>query len=128
MTLDNSLLKISTTGERAYSSVSSEINTLADFRLVNFLLSKPRYNIPEHLRDKAIKAVEKLLDREFVKDSTRVQAIRTLALMDKINVEIVKLSMPKKIEKTDPKKLTDEELVEKLRNFADLLKSQDGES
>ncbi len=89
--------------------------TEADFNLIHQLLKNPRYVIPERLREKAIRCIESCIDGEEVADQTKLAAIRTALDMDKINLEMIKIAMPKKVETRDITKATDEELTDLVR-------------
>ena len=86
------------------------LTTLDDFNLVHKLLKTPRYEIPERLRHKVVINIEKIIDHGE-DDRTQIAAMKVLADFDKINLDIVKLAMPKKIEHFDPSKANDDELL-----------------
>jgi hypothetical protein len=96
----------------------SDFSTEGDFALVNRLLQNPRYAIPEHLRHKMIKCAESVIDANDTKHETKLKAIQTLSTMDKHNIDIVKLAMPKKVEHSDVKSISDEELLKLVQDIA----------
>ena len=107
--------------DQEVSPGSSELRTMGDFALVNRLLANPRYKIPEHLRDKVVNQIENVLDDPESKNVLKLRAIDTLTKLDKQNLELIKLSMPKKVEHFDPKKMNDEKLLETVQEVLKLL-------
>ncbi len=95
----------------------SNLETMDDFKLVHKLLGKPRYEIPNRLRDKVIRSIENTVDFND-DDRTKIAAIKVLADLDKINLELVKIAMPKKIEHFDPSKVNDDELLAAVKAIA----------
>lgn len=94
-----------------------DYRTSADFRMVNQLLKNPRYEIPERLRNKIIGSVETLIDSPQTEDRTKLDAIKTIIALDKINVDIVKAVLPKRMEQTPVRALSDEALLEEVEKI-----------
>jgi len=109
-------------------SDGSSLKTEGDFDLINRLLRNPRYNIPERLRAKCIQCIEDVLDSgtEDVGHGLHLKAIQTMVSLDKINVEIIKIAVPKKIE-TNVKSMNDEELLALVKDVVKRLPSFDTE-
>ena len=99
----------------------AELRSLGDYQLVNRLLKDPRYNIPERLRNKAINAIEKTLDDAQNDDKLKLTAVKTLSDLDKRNMELIKMAMPKRVEHFDPRKANDEELMKMVQNVLKLM-------
>jgi hypothetical protein len=99
------------------SPVSSDFQTEGDFNLVHRLLRHPRYEIPERLRKKVIDCVESVVDKETADDDVKLRAIKVLSELDKHNIELVKIAMPKKVEHTDVSRLNDEELLARVQDI-----------
>jgi len=95
----------------SYSPVSSDLRTEDDFALVNRLLRSPRYKIPEYLRDKVIHCITDIVDKKDSEDALKLKAIQVMSQLDKHNIDIIKLTMPKKIEAVKPQDMNDEELL-----------------
>lgn len=93
-----------------------------DIKLLDKCLNhSPRYRIPDHLRQKMVDKLEKLTDSQFEKH--QIKAIQTLIKLDEVNVEIYKALKPKRVEQTitNVTKLSDQELMEALKNVQKLL-------
>ena len=88
--------------------------TQADFNMLNQLLKNPRYDIPERLRKKVITSIERVVDNVDSESNTILNAIKTLALLDKHNIELAKIVMPKRVDHS-ARGLTDEQLIEALK-------------
>ena len=99
----------------------SELRSLGDYQLVKSLLNNPRYNIPERLRKKAITCIEDALDNVQSDDKLKLTAVKVLSELDKRNIELVKMSMPKRVEHFDPRKANDEELLKLVKNVVKLM-------
>jgi len=93
---------------------ANSFDTEADFNMVNHLLKKPRYKIPEHLRDKIITRAGRIIE-QTEDDKTALAAANTVIAMDKLNIQLVQIAMPKKVERRDIEKMPQEELLEALR-------------
>jgi len=102
------------------SPISSEFRTEGDYAIVRKLLQNPRYEIPERLRRKVVGEIERTVDDEEADPNLKMRAISVLAQLDKHNIELVKLSMPKRIERVDPKKMDDEKLLEAVQEVLKL--------
>ena len=111
------LLTVSTTE----NPKDSLLETSGDYSLINKLLAHPRYKIPEHLRDKAIASIEATFDDPDAESALKLKAVQCLATLDKHNIDIVKMAIPKKIEHITPSKMSDEELHEQIREIAKCL-------
>ena len=99
-------------------SPDSNFQTAADFKLINDLLAKPRYSIPERLRGKVIDCIERAVDN--VNDPvTAIRAVQTLTSLDKINLKIIELAIPKKTEHKDISKMSDEDLAVALKELTE---------
>ncbi len=103
------------------NSQGSDLRSLGDYHLVNRLLRDPRYNIPERLRKKAITAIETTLDDSQNDDKLKLTAVKVLSELDKRNLEIVKMSMPTRVEHFDPRKANDEELKKLVEQVLKLM-------
>lgn len=88
--------------------------------MLNQLLKNPRYDIPERLRKKVITSIERVIDNVESDSNTTLNAIKTLALLDKHNIELAKIVMPKKVDHS-VKGLSDEQLIEAIRKTVKLL-------
>lgn len=99
------------------SEESSGLRTLADYNILKKLLQHPQYKIPEYLRAKAINCVEKTLEDDDNSAKLKLSAINTMLSMDKHNLDLAKVAMPKKIESIDPRKMNDEELMTALQEI-----------
>lgn len=98
-----------------YKSEQEHFRTQAEFSMVRKLLTTPRYEIPEHLRKQLVEDAADV-SKNCEDPKTRIAAMRVLAELDKINVEIVKISMPKRVEHTHrAADLTMEELEDLAR-------------
>lgn len=82
--------------------------------MLNQLLKNPRYCIPDRLRFKVVQSIETLLDDVNTPPPTLIKAMQVLATLDKLNIEIAKTVMPKRVETTAVKTLSDDVLLEKL--------------
>ena len=104
------------------SNVSNDeqslLRTEGDFNLVHQLLKSPRYKIPEHLRDQAIQCISDTLS-DSEDDALKLKAIQVMSALDKHNIDLVKIAMPKRIEHQDVRKLSDEQLVDELRKVVE---------
>ena len=94
-----------------------DYRTSADFGMVNKLLKNPRYEIPERLRHKVITSIERIVDSPETDSKMTLDAIKTLSMLDKINVELVKSVLPKRVEQTPVRQLTDEMLLEEVKKI-----------
>lgn len=99
---------------------SDAFETKADFNMLNQLLKNPRYDIPERLRKKVIVSIERVIDCAYTDANTQLNAIRTLALLDKHNIDLAKIVMPKRVDHS-PRGLSDEQLLEALNKTLKLL-------
>jgi len=92
------------------SSESTQFSTEADMQIVRTLLRDPLYKIPEHIRDTIVTESAKMLGG----DSPKFKAIgaRLLLEMDKRNLELLRLVVPRKVEHIDVKQKTTAELIE----------------
>ena len=99
------------------SEESSGLRTLADYNILKKLLQNPQYKIPEYLRAKAITCVQETLEDDKNTAKLKLSAINTMLSMDKHNLDLAKVAMPKKIESIDPKKMNDEELMTALQDI-----------
>jgi len=100
---------------------SSELSTIADYNILNGLLKNPLYKIPEELRVKAIGCLEATIDDASAKTTLKLKAIGAMINMDKHNLDLVKIAMPKKIEHINPRELNDEQLLEELNKIQEQL-------
>lgn len=107
--------------ELAKVTPQEEYSAEGDFALVNRLLKNPRYNIPEHLRSKMVRSAEEVLDYSE-SDVTKVQAIKVLNELDKRNIELVKMAMPKQHIHRPAKEMTDAEIIEVIQQTAEQMK------
>ena len=105
----------------ADSGEASLLQSEGDFGIINRLLKNPRYNIPEHLRSKAVASIEATFDDPENNTAIKLKAVQCLAMLDKHNIDLVKMAIPKKIEYITPSKMSDEELHEEIRNIAQCL-------
>ncbi len=119
--MSNSLRPYPAAKQIVSSNEGSLLRTEGDFNLINQLLKSPRYNIPEHLRQKVVSCIEKALDDSENSTKLKLDAIKTLSNLEKHNIDLVKLAMPKKIETFNPKQLNDEELREMVQDVLKLL-------
>lgn len=101
-----------------------DFRTEEDFKLVNKLLSQGPYKIAEHIRSRVISNAATILEDPNVDQKIRLAAMRTLLLADKINLDLIKISMPKKVEKLDVKQLSDQDLLEAIEITQKLLPKQ----
>lgn len=99
------------------SPISNDFHTEGDFNLVHRLLKHPRYEIPERLRSKVVKCIEDVVDEYGIDLDVKLRAIKVLSELDKHNIDLVKIAMPKKIEHTNASNLNDEELLAKVQDI-----------
>ncbi len=95
------------------AKISSDLalQTEGDFHLINTLLNKnPRYNIPEHIRTKMVTSCSDVLANEQAPHKIKLIATKVLAELDKRNIDILKLAIPKTVIHREAKDLTDDEL------------------
>lgn len=91
-----------------------DYSTEADFNMIIHLLKNPRYNIPAQLRDKVINCINNIVT--CIDDpKTQLAAVNTLVALDRCNIELIKIAMPKKVEHKQINKLSDEELLDALK-------------
>ena len=81
----------------------------------------PRYSIPEHLRNKIMASVETALDDPEAPHSQKLAAARVALEADKVNLELLKLALPKKVHHFDIKAASNEELLEAIKETQKLL-------
>lgn len=90
------------------SMAITEYNSPEDVQMVLSLMKNPRYNIPEHLRNKIIDGASILL-----KDSDSkvfFDAAKIILEMDKRNIDYLKLIIPKQVKHTHVREKSTEEL------------------
>lgn len=95
----------------------TDFRTEGDFALINQLLKNPRYVIPEHLRHKVVKCIEQTIDSSETKPEIKLKAVQTLAILDKHNIDLVKVAMPKRVEQTTVRQMTDEKILEMVKEI-----------
>lgn len=102
------------------STLSADgFNTSADLDIVHQLLKKPRYNIPEELRERIITKSGEILESKDPKEA--IMAAKIVLEADKRNMELLKMVVPKKTEIRDCRKMSDEELLEEYHRVTKLL-------
>lgn len=107
---------------KPHSPGSTDLRTSADYDLVARLLKYPRYKIPECLRDKVVSEIAAVIDNDENDATLKLKAISTLATLDKHNIDLVKLAMPKKTEQSiDVRKVDDEALLKLVKDIQKLL-------
>lgn len=103
--------------------VTRKFRTAADFSMVTRLLQNSRYKIPEHLRSIIVESAAKIMVNGE-SEKAQLAAMRTLLKADEINLQLVKIAMPKRVENVNVKQLTDEELIDVVRQGQALLPAE----
>lgn len=101
-----------------------ELKVKEDFDLVNKLLRDPLYKIPDHLRQLVVESAGEILADPGSDSSVRIAASRTVLAMDKTNLDMIKLVMPRRVEqKTDIeiKDQSTEDLLKLVKDAVSLL-------
>lgn len=94
-----------------------DYQTSADFKLINQLLKNPRYDIPEHLRHKVISSIDGIISNPDNNPKLQLDAIKTLAALDKINTDIVRAVMPKRTEVMPVRAMSEDKLLEEVQRI-----------
>lgn len=88
--------------------------------IVEQLLHKPRYNIPEHLRQKVLDEAEAILT-DGQDSSLKIKAMRVILEADKRNLDIARMLIPQMHIQTNVKNITTEELLRIAKDNLKLL-------
>lgn len=101
------------------TSDPKEFSTLDDQRLLSNMLRINRWNIPDSVRENAVKECAKILENPMSTAVIKQTAIRNLASLDAINIKFLSLIIPKKVEHRQISDLSDEQLKKELFDFID---------
>ncbi len=99
----------------------NEFNSVGDMNMITTLLRNPRYKIPEHLREKVIGTADNILNNANASVAEAISAAKLVLEADKVNVALIKLAVPKKIEHFNPRQATTEELIEVIKKAQALM-------
>lgn len=101
---------------RPISPDSSTYRTVADFDLVRKLITDHSlYKIPPGVRELIIEQAGEVL--ETGTDAQKLSAAKLLMEADKINLGLVKIAMPHKVEQITVRDMSDEELEDALNEY-----------
>jgi len=98
-----------------------EYETKDDFGMVRGLLRRGPYQIPDRLREKIISSAERVIDNLDIDPKIMLSAAKLMVDCDRINVEMIKLAIPKKIETFNARGATDAQLLEAIQKTTKLL-------
>lgn len=85
----------------------------ADFNIVRKLMKESAlYQIPEHARKNIIAQAQNVLEDLTATSREKMSAAKFLLECDKINLDVIKLVMPKKVEHIKVQERSTEELID----------------
>lgn len=105
------------------SADPTEFHTEADFAMVHKLLQNALYKIPPEYREAVLGSAATILTDVEIPAMTRLAASRVIIECDKINLDLVKLAMPKKVITRSVTDMTSDELKKVILEAAAHLQS-----
>ena len=94
----------------------SGFRTVGDFALIHSLLKNSAlYQIPDDLRPDIVDSIKDVFNDPDSTLAQKLAATKVVLEMDKRNLDVVKIAMPQRVEHTQVKDLSDEELANELR-------------
>ena len=101
--------------------------TLADQRMLTTALTKWRWEIPEVVKINAMNCIRTILDPESnAKQSLQLQAIKNLAMLDKLNLDEEKMHEPIKHIHVNVDALTQHDLENEIQELIDARSRNNG--